>query len=523
MSLAETSSSEQQDRDLLAVPTRQAPAAVVFLVLKFIRSLGLIQIGAAIAFIVSGRIPVQILGLIPVVGSVVLAIMILSWWRFVFVLDGDELVVARGILSQERLSIPLGRIQSVSIEQNVLNRLLGLVSLKVDTAGSDVAELDLSAIGRAQADALQRLAAGRQQVAPAAASPGSAGDLPAHPDDPTAPARADEVGEVLVQRTPTELLKVALARWPWAGLLVLAPLLAFGGELGSEFIGDRIENFFFASLIERATGASSDFEATPIALLAIVGIVVTVVSIAALVGMILQVTQVVTTDWNLRLERTSTGLRRTAGLFNTTSKASTLTRVQQFRLSQNVLEKRFGFARVSMATIGEGDLSIPGSDPNEVAKLRAVVLPDADPPVPDRGIDRAWVFFNVRGAVLFVLIGVAVGLFFVPPWPLVALVLLPIQYWATRRRWRLRRWGITSNAIVDREEFFGWDSAEMELFRTQSVQVAQSFFERRRGLATVTVRAAEGKIEIPMIPLAEANYVRDLALYTAETSSRRWM
>ena len=59
--------------------------------------------------------------------------------------------------------------------------------------------------------------------------------------------------------------------------------------------------------------------------------------------------------------------------------------------------------------------------------------------------------------------------------------------------------------------------------KTNSVQVTQSMFERRRGLGRVHVATAAGTVTIGMIPIDEAHAVRDVILYGVETDRRSWM
>ena len=48
-------------------------------------------------------------------------------------------------------------------------------------------------------------------------------------------------------------------------------------------------------------------------------------------------------------------------------------------------------------------------------------------------------------------------------------------------------------------------------------------FERRRGLGRVHVATAAGTVTIGMIPIDEANTVRDVILHGVETDRRSWM
>src|SRR3989442_1409966 len=52
----------------------------------------------------------------------------------------DHLIVARGVLFKTRTYIPYGRIQNVNVTRTILDRLLGLSRITVDTAGARFSE-----------------------------------------------------------------------------------------------------------------------------------------------------------------------------------------------------------------------------------------------------------------------------------------------------------------------------------------------------------------------------------------------
>ena len=66
-----------------------------------------------------------------------------------------------------------------------------------------------------------------------------------------------------------------------------------------------------------------------------------------------------------------------------------------------------------------------------------------------------------------------------------------------------------------------WQQAEA--YKTQSVDFRQSFFQKRRGLASLRVNNASGKIDIPYIPEDMANKLMNYLLYHVETSNKNWM
>lgn len=505
------------DRQLLAAPTRQSPIAVVFIAWRFIRNLGAVNLGVAILFLVSGRLSGALLGFGVVAATVLLVSTLLAWWRFVFTVDGAELLVAKGVVAQERLTIPLDRIQSVSIDQRFLHRLVGLVAVSVDTAGSSAAELEIQAVDRRRAEALQRLAAGQHPDGELERSDDladAAGGPAAGPATGTGPGRAVGREDHLVARTPIELVKVGVSRWPWAGLVALAPLAAFAGDYADRLIEPIEERVIEDNLpTEFGTGAVA----------ALVAIVVGLIVLGAVLGTVLQMVRTLVTDWNLHLTRTATGFRRTAGLLSRTSKASTLTRIQAIQTDETPIERWFGMRRVTLPTIGEGDLSIPGASPVELARIRGEVFDQTPPPTLDRMISPAYVFLAVRNQLLLAVPVTALLAITFGRWALVVLLIVPLRWWTAGRRRRLWRWGISAHRVAERYEVVNRHTAEIELVKTQTVQVGQSFFERRRGLATVRITNAEGFLEVPLIPLAEAEAVRDRVLHRVESDRRAWM
>lgn len=59
----------------------------------------------------------------------------LQYWDFRLYERGDSLEYERGLLNRSEGSIPLEKIQKVTVEENLLKRLFGYSTLKIDTAG----------------------------------------------------------------------------------------------------------------------------------------------------------------------------------------------------------------------------------------------------------------------------------------------------------------------------------------------------------------------------------------------------
>ena len=497
------------DRRLLATAARQSPIALVFIAGKFIRRIGIINIGIAMAFVFSGRLA----GLVAVAAAsaaVALAVTAtLSWWRFTYCVAGGELIVTKGVLTVERLVIPLERVQSVGIEQKLLHRVVGLVAASVDTAGTDGVEFTIDAVERHRAEALQRLATEHDGQPNDAVLDETSVDTGAGSAIDT--AIAVQPAEVLIRRTPQELVRIGLTAVPWGGLVALFPLIAFGDEIGDVLGLDLSIESTVADSLDGLSGWS------------VILVALGLLAAATVVGLALQVVRTLFVDWDLTLVKTSAGLRRTAGLTNTTSTASTLRRIQAVATYRSPIQRKLGIRRVTLETVGAGNLVIPGSTDDDVARLRSVVFDSVEPAVLDRMVSRWTVFLAVRKTVVICVAVAVATAFALGWWALSILVAVPVSWAVSERAWRLRRWGLGGGRIAERQRLVSETTKEIDVGKAQAVTLEQTFFERRRGLASVRLSTAAGSITIPTIPADGAEELRDRLLHLVESSGRPGM
>lgn len=125
-------------------------------------------------------LPFHLIGLLMIAGSIVGAVLTSWWWLALIAivplilsaqglaltgrrvrargyLDGEEeLVIASGILFRSIVTVPYGRIQSVTIDEGPIQRRYGLASLTLSTA-SDTGTESLSGLPREEAERLREL------------------------------------------------------------------------------------------------------------------------------------------------------------------------------------------------------------------------------------------------------------------------------------------------------------------------------------------------------------------------------
>src|SRR5829696_1013800 len=87
---------------------------------------------------------------------ILLAWSALEWLRRTWTLEGGALRLEEGVLSRQLRAVPFDRIQQVDLVRKPLHRLLGVATLRVETAGGgSAAEVDLDVVTLAEAQTLR--------------------------------------------------------------------------------------------------------------------------------------------------------------------------------------------------------------------------------------------------------------------------------------------------------------------------------------------------------------------------------
>lgn len=192
-------------------PTRQSYLGVIVYMLRNFRALGTLLI-SLVAVAAAAPIFWTIVGIAIVPLMILFAIF--AYWQyrnFTFHVEGDNLIIHKGVLVKDRKSVPIERIQSIQVTKNVIQRVLGLVALKVDTAGSRGNELEIPALERDRADALRDLLYEKKEALLVTDSDPTTEESDTEKTDQSKAERVEEEEErVLVKLGLLDLFKVGL-------------------------------------------------------------------------------------------------------------------------------------------------------------------------------------------------------------------------------------------------------------------------------------------------------------------------
>jgi len=464
-------------------PRRQHPA---WIVLSVVRSLRAFALPLVILLFTGGREgEAWFLAVGGGLAAVGVASRALAWWQFRYEVTGGELRVRSGVLARQERFVPLERIQAVDVGETPLQRVFGVVGLKIETAAGGAAGSDvtLEALTRADADALRaRLGAGRRGVA-------AASGAVAQPEAAVTGLRADG-GELLRRLSMGELVAAGATSGRIGPALAV---ISFGFQL----VDDVVPDWFWERVAMEGPGLS------------LRGIV-TAAAIIATAAWLLAVGSTVLTYGGFELRRDGDRLQVSYGLLDRRRSTIPSGRVQAVTVAEGLLRQPFGRATVRVESAGygkdtaESGILFPFLRRAEVSELLrragldfAVPL-DATPlaPLPDRARRR---YAVQRGALSLVwLAGVLVAVAAVVPrapwwWGLAPLALVPFAALYGVLCFRDSGWALDeAGRFVVRGRAVARVTTITAPRRLQRREVVRGPLQRRAHLATLRAAVASG-------------------------------
>jgi putative membrane protein len=391
--------------------------------------------------------------------------------RFEYELTPDTFDIRSGVLSHRQREIPLRRIQNVDISENVVQRLLGVAQVDLETAGGGGTEAQLRYVGAEQAQRLQREISRLSRVADAADGE---------------PATDDERFETVFEMTDRELGVLALISVD----LRIASFLFFGASV---FAPPAASMFDPQSWYEYGFGLES-----------LVGAVLgPAAALAAIVALALISGALNAARYHgFTLDRGDEELRYERGLLQKFRGTIPLSKVQTLTVEENVIARLLGYAALTIETAGDtptngesdgSQSAIPVAERDRVVSL-ARSLEAFDATGFERPPKRARLRYGFRYAIGLAIVVALLSLGtrvtdFQLYWyvPLVAVPLIPV---GAHLKWANRGYALGTDHVVTRNGFWSRKQKVVPYHRVQAVLTTETIFQRRRDLATVTIDTA---------------------------------
>ena len=368
-----------------------------------------------------------------------------SWLRTTYWIDDRELRIDTGVVYHQSRRIRIDRLQGVDIVQPFVARLFGLAELKMDVAGGD-SEGSLAFLPLAEAHRVREvLLARRDAVRRTAAPEGSDG-------------AGDDSGEAVPDWAPPDHDIARLDLRTLMASVVLSPetvLLVVGSVA-----------FGIALLLN--------------------GVVVVAPALPFVGGLLVVSVRRLSAYYDFTVSQTRVGLQVRRGLFERATQTIALARVQGVVVSEPVLWRGLGWAKLDVSVAGAGGTSESDGRPSSTTVMPVAPMPLVLELAQHllRGDDDA-VDVDVAGVPL------------VPP-PRSARWLDPVSR-------RFMGAGVGPDLVVTREGWLTRRTHAARHARVQSVRLSQGPLQRRLGLADVHVDSPPGPVRIRARHRAQAD------------------
>lgn len=464
-------------------------------------------------------------------GALTIIVGISAWlvyYHFTFYFDSDknEFVVNRGVFKKSRIAIHVDKIQQVNINQSVIQSLMNVYSLEIDTAGSSFKEVRIRAINYKIALHLKENILEFRSLSGIDTESASDFEMDDENNDYSEDFNAADDGKrhktPFHQLSPMMLFKIGITT-KYGRTLVL-------------IIG------FFATLYGNMYEAISTFELNEEEIEGTLAGLFAMLSIGILFGilimlvLIFNITASFVRHYDFRMFLRKYSLFISSGLL---VKKNTLIRPQKMQItsiSQNFFQRKLKFLdlKIWQASPADGNaqnmnttVEVPGCDVNDREKLLKVLFrKDVNF---DREISPNYRYL-IKAFVLSIVIPVAAyGFFahfslgdvlahwyFVAGYIAAALLLIYFQF----RNSRLK---ISEDFIAVQSGAWDVKLKIIEPYKLQGITLKQLFWHRRSNVGHIVFHTAAGDLTFRYAPFSTVKKAADYWLYRVESSKKAWM
>ena len=321
-----------------------------------------------------------------VIVSILLLLGSISWWRYVYRIEDGELKIEHGLFVRKKLYIPKERIQVIDTSSGFIQRMFGLVSLKIRTASGE-GGATLEALTKDEATAISEQLESKTQTDGQKEARAGAEYLDETSPKPTEPVAQKRIAD-------GELLLSAVTS---GSIGIIATII---GSISSELDTLMSESQIYEYL-ENLVGSGWQM-----LLILAVGFLLASI-LLAFIGTLIKYAR-------FSIKRQGDTLTIERGLIERKTIRIPLNRIQAIRIEESLLRQPLGRCAVSVSSAGYGDEDgkvttlFPLLRTNEIHQFLQQFVPSYAPQItttkPPAVARRRYIFRKVVAAIIFSLI-----------------------------------------------------------------------------------------------------------------------
>ncbi|MDR3072725.1 MAG: PH domain-containing protein [Clostridiales Family XIII bacterium] len=303
-------------------------------------------------------IPLIVIGVLLLFFIVITLFAFIYYKRFTWELTSNELHIYKGIIVRNRLHVPYSRMHTADINATLFERLLGVVTLKLDTAGGSHRDADakIPGIEAVVAEQIKNEIFRRKAVAEGGGNAAYQASLSANLDAVGNQFSAD-VGTYFDHNVPLgqfasdaqgtvyrlSVKELVLAGITSSSAFVMILLFVAMGVQGLGIVMGMMQSYgTVESYVQRGLDA---FAQLPVGLIILLVLVVILIAFGfAILGKLISL-------WGFTVRRNGKNIEVHRGLLTKVSTVVSVDRIQAIRVKQGAIRRIFGFSEIMLEKV----------------------------------------------------------------------------------------------------------------------------------------------------------------------------
>lgn len=428
----------------------------------------------------------------------------LAYRNFQFKIEDDHFILKKGILKKTNISISFDRIQNINFKQNVVQQLINVYGVGIETAGSKKTEIEIKALSHSKAKAL------KAQI--------TTSNTTVKPEEKVE-------NKPLLSIGIKELLKVSLTENHFQSLLLfLALLIGFFQQI-EQILKGLGQGEFVDEYLDQGTEVI-------LGSFILIGILLFFLLIAAIISSFVRV---FLRHFNLTLFIREKALEISQGLFTKKSILLKKQKVQSITVSTNPFKRWAGISYVTFKQAVSGKIKqkkkdklirVVGCKADQVQALKDELYQTNNLEQQEKEHPDSYYKLRMLFQSLLLLILINGGIYLVYSHLSIFymnIALLPLFYFLVDKKFRKRFYAISEEMLFVGQGLIETHHTYFELFKVQNIKMRQTIFQQRRDVVDLILQTASGKIKIPCVKKERADEIYNYLLYKVETSNESWM
>ncbi len=429
----------------------------------------------------------------------------LIYKNFQFKIEDNHFILKQGILKKTNTAIPFHRIQNINFKQNIIQQIISVFEVSIETAGSSDTEIAIKALSLEKATALKEIISKNIEF------------------DKEIIKASNE--KPLVQIGAFELLKVSLTENHLQNLfLFFALVLGFFNQL--QQIADSLgKTESLDGFIQENTNAISTS----------VFLVFLLLTLLIVVALLTSFVRIFLKHFNLTAYLKKDAFEIHQGLFTKKSIVLKKQKIQNITISTNPLKRLIGISFITFKQAVSGKLNnkqkdklirIVGCEKEQVETIKTSLfdvreIESNEKNYPDIYYKRRILIFTLSFLILaylgLYLVFSQVEIFYS------IIVVVPIVVFLIFKKVKKRFYKISDDMLLVGKGLLETHLTYLEIFKVQNIEMKQTIFQKRSNVADLILQTASGKIKIPCLNFDAAVQIYNHTLYKVETSQAAWM